>query len=259
VPSDAGLSDAVPSDAGLSDAGPADLVPPLRAGECHLWWADPDRVPGRFQDLLDPGERIRYARYRRVGDRHRFLAGRALLRQVAAGYLRIPPRAVAVAARCNDCAEPHGRPTLPGSGIEVSIAHSRNCVLVGATRTGHIGVDVEFIDRCMRIDELLAYVLAPEERDGASVNAPLDFYRVWTRKEAVLKATGDGLRVPMSDVVVSPPLEAARLIRLCQEETRAQDFVLADLEVPDGYAAAVAVLSPGPVEFLALDGGPLLQ
>jgi 4'-phosphopantetheinyl transferase len=247
------------SDTGPSDTGPADLVPPLGAGECHLWWADPDQVSGRFQDLLDPGERIRYARYRRVSDRHRFLAGRALLRQVAAGYLHVRPREVTVAARCKDCAEPHGRPTLPGSGIEVSIAHSGNRVLVGATRTGHIGVDVELIDPCIRIDELLAYVLAPEERGGPSVNAPLDFYRLWTRKEAVLKATGDGLRVPMSEVVVSPPLESARLIRLCQEEARAQDFVLADLEVPDGYAAAVAVLSLGPVRFRALDGSPLLQ
>jgi 4'-phosphopantetheinyl transferase len=238
---------------------PADPVPALDAGECHLWWADPDLVPEHCYELLDPGERCRYAQYRGVSDQRRFLTGRALLRNVAAGYLGVPPQQVVLAARCPDCARPHGRPTLPGSGIEVSIAHSRNRVLVGATRAGHIGVDVEFADPDVSIGELYSLALAPEERDGISVNTPLDFYRLWTRKEAVLKATGDGLRVPMSDVVVSPPLAPARLIRLCGRAARPEDFVLADLEVADGYAAAAAVIASGPVRFRAFDGRPLLR
>jgi 4'-phosphopantetheinyl transferase len=258
------VNDGVPVRAACGRAGaragsePAALVPALRPGECHVWWADPDRVSGRFRDLLDRDERIRYAQYRNSGDRRRFLAGRVLLRHVAAGYLRVLPWQVRLAARCPDCARPHGRPTLPGSGIEVSLAHSGRRVALAATRAGPVGVDVELIDPSVRIDALLPRVLAPEEREFAAAWAPDDFYRMWTRKEAVLKATGDGLRVPLSDVAVSSPAAGARLIRPPGSAARTGAFVLADLDVPAGYAAAAAVVTSGPIRFTALDAGPLL-
>jgi 4'-phosphopantetheinyl transferase len=237
---------------------PAASVPALGPGECHVWWADPDLVPDRFGELLDRDERIRYAQYRNVGDRRRFLAGRALLRHVAAGYLRVPPRQVRLAARCPDCARPHGRPTLPGSGIEVSLAHSGSRVALAATRAGPVGVDVELIDHSVRVDTLVPLVLAPDERELAATWGPADFCRMWTRKEAVLKATGDGLRVPLSEVAVSSPAAGARLIRLSGVAARAREFVLADLDVPAGYAAAAAVMTSAPIRFTALDAGPLL-
>ena len=231
----------------------------LESGDCHIWWADPRLVSDGYLELLDAGERSRYAGFRAGADRRRFLAGRALLRRVAAGYLGLPPQQVPLTARCPDCSVPHGRPELPGSGIEVSVAHSGDRVAVAATRAGPVGVDVELIDPLLGVDDLMRGVLAPEERQFPSTGTPAGFYRMWTRKEAVLKATGAGLRVPLSDVAVSSPVACPRLIRLAGVPARADDFVLADLEVAAGYAAAAAVMSHAQVRFVARDGGPLIE
>jgi 4'-phosphopantetheinyl transferase len=230
----------------------------LDGGECHIWWADPRLAGEHDLEVLDAGERIRYAGYRDAADRRRFLAGRALLRRVAAGYLGVLPQRVPLTAHCPDCCRPHGRPALPGSGIEVSIAHSGDRVAVAATRAGPVGIDVEFIDPLMGVNDLIPRVLAPEERQFPSLGTPARFYRMWTRKEAVLKATGDGLRVPLSHVAVSAPDASPRLIRLPGVRARAEDFVLTDLEVPTGYVAAAAVISSGPVRFIGRDGSQLL-
>jgi hypothetical protein len=83
----------------------SDMARALNPAEWHVWWADPILVPDHFHELLEPGERLRYAQYHHAADRRRFLAGRVLLRQVAAGYL-----ATACAFRCQMSSYRHREP-----------------------------------------------------------------------------------------------------------------------------------------------------
>ncbi|MFD3531000.1 4'-phosphopantetheinyl transferase family protein [Streptomyces sp. NPDC058664] len=234
----------------LRDAPPA--VPVLGPADCHIWWTDPATVTDDCLTLLDEVEQERIPQLRRAEDRGRFIAGRALLRTAAAGYLGVAPRHVEVVARCPDCSRNHGKPELPGTGLQVSVSHSGSRVGVAVTRAGAVGIDVEEISASVSPAELLPHVLGPlEPRTPAHATAS-GFHRMWTRKEAVLKATGLGLRVPLSEIGVSAPEEDPRVLFLGGPAARpAEDFVLADLEAGGGCAAAVAVIGGGRPAFTA--------
>ncbi|MFH9723423.1 4'-phosphopantetheinyl transferase family protein [Streptomyces sp. NPDC017254] len=231
---------------------PLPAVPVLGPADCHVWWADPATVTDACLALLDETERSRIPQLRRTEDRQRFIAGRALLRTAAAGYLGLPPRSVEVVARCPDCARNHGKPELPGTGLQVSVSHSGSRVAVGVTRAGPVGIDVEEISASVSPTELLPHVLGSAEPRTPAHATTSGFHRMWTRKEAVLKATGQGLRVPLSEVGVSAPEEDPRVLFLGGPAARpAEDFVLADLEAGAGCAAAVAVIGGGRPVFTA--------
>ncbi len=234
----------------LLDAPPA--VPVLEPADCHIWWTDPATVTDDCLALLDRAEQERIPLLRKTDDRRRFIAGRALLRTAAAGYLGLAPRRLEVVARCPDCSRNHGKPELPGTGLQVSVSHSGDRVGVAVTRAGAVGIDVEEISTSVSPAELLPHVLGAAEPCTSAHTTASGFHRMWTRKEAVLKATGEGLRVPLSEVGVSAPEEDPRVLFLGGPATRpAEDFVLADLEAGAGCAAAVAVIGGGPLTFTA--------
>jgi 4'-phosphopantetheinyl transferase len=204
--------------------------------------------------LLSDEERARALRHHRPEDRARSAGGAALLRSVVGGLTGIAPGAVAVGRRCARCGGPHGRPELPGTGLYASISHAGSWVVVAVTRAGPVGVDIEPASfdagrDCEVRGEwgwLRARVAGPSE---ASVVAPDDNpLMVWTRKEAVLKATGEGLTTPMPEVVVTPPSQPPALLR----HARRPDLAcrLSDLASVDGYAGAVAVLTSADVPVL---------
>jgi len=208
---------------------------------CAVWWLDPGPAVEPYLGLLDDVERDRMGALLRVEDRVRFAAAAALLRTVAGEATGTPPPAVRVDRACPDCARPHGRPTLPGTGLHASVSHSGARVVVALTAHGPVGVDVEQA-RAIDHDGMAGHVLGPDERAG-DLTA---FYRYWTRKESAVKATGDGLRVPLDQVRVSPPDQPARLLAYPGRP----DLVatMADLAPGDGYLGAVTILAPGPVE-----------
>lgn len=234
----------------LLDAPPA--VPLLGPADCHIWWADPTTVTDACLALLDGAEQERIPQLRKEEDRRRFIAGRALLRTTAGGYLGVPPRRLAVVARCPDCSRNHGKPELPGTGLQVSVSHSGDRVAVAVTRTGPVGIDVEEIGASVAPADLLPHVLGPAEPRTPAHATGSGFHRMWTRKEAVLKATGQGLRVPLTEIGVSAPEDEPRVLFLGGPAARpAEDFLLADLEAGAGRAAAVAVIGGGPLAFTA--------
>lgn len=242
----------------LTIASPTALSHSITLGpsDCHIWWADPTTIAGPGFHLLNTREQARFATYRKPADRDRFVAGRALLRTAVAGYLDTPPELVRVAFNCPDCAAPHGRPTLPGSGLEVSLSHSGSQVAVAITRIGPVGIDVEEIDPGLQVAPLLPHVLSNLERERGLCPTVQGFYRTWTRKEAVLKATGQGLRVPLRSIGVSDPDDVPQVLFFGGNAPGAEDFVLADLEAGPGYAASIAVIGRSPIRFTAFSEPP---
>jgi 4'-phosphopantetheinyl transferase len=242
---------------GVSDALQA-AVPPLRDGCCQVWWTRPASADSRLLGLLDDAERARHGRLLREEDRARFVAAHALLRILAARHAGVRPGAIRWAAGA-----PHVKPRLAGAGaaLEVSLSHSAERVVVAISRGIELGVDIERVGAANEEDSLVESVLgAGEHRELRALAAPLrawGFCRYWTRKEAILKATGDGLSVEPALIAVTPPGRPAGLVSWTGPARPTRAVHLYDLEIADGYAASLASIGD-PVERSEHDGSALL-
>ncbi|MFJ4879478.1 4'-phosphopantetheinyl transferase family protein [Streptomyces sp. NPDC088745] len=188
--------------------------------------------------LLDPAERRRHSAFRRAEDRVRYLVAHAALRGLAGAYLRQEPASVRFGREdCPLCPEPHGRPSLPGSGLHFSLSHSADLVMF-AFGTTPVGVDVEILPSPGQVDEV-AQVLHPrEQRELAALQGDdparaAAFGRCWCRKEAYLKGTGTGLAVPLGDTYVGAG----------ERPGDVPGWRIADVRAPEGYAAALAYVT----------------
>ncbi|WP_372494641.1 4'-phosphopantetheinyl transferase family protein [Pseudarthrobacter humi] len=155
--------------------------------------------------LLTDAELRRLSRLRKTGDRGRFTTSTVLAKRAIAAELGINPRCVELDRRCEHCSADHGRPRVPGSGLHLSIAHASDVVGVAITRSGPIGLDVE-PDAGDDLRDLAGQLLG----DGERAATPVDVLRYWVRKEAAVKATGDGIGIGLRDVVVSGPEERCK-------------------------------------------------
>ncbi len=215
--------------------------------EVEVWSVDLGRERPEHVRLLSASERKRRAGLRREADRTRFTLGSVLAKVAVGRRLGFAPERVVIDRTCDHCGRQHGRPTLPGCSLALSISHSADRVLFALTEGVPVGVDVERVRADIDPAGLAQRVLAP----GEAARSAAEFFRYWVRKEAMVKATGDGLRAPMSDLTVTPAAEPAGLLRYGpRPNLRAS---MSDLTVPDGYAAAVAVLSASPILVAAVD------
>ena len=244
-------------------------------GTADVWWARRQDASDRHAVLLDATERRRWAAYRREEDRARFLAGCALAKTALARYTGLRPADVRFDRTCDQCGEPHGKPVIEGGvieggviegAVEHSVAHSGDLVAVAVARTP-VGVDVEQLDGRPHPlggdgdpEALARLVLSAAEQAALAAVPPAGraraFLVAWTRKEAVTKATGDGLRAAFSDVVVAADAGPPRLVSWPYERSP-QSVSLLDLDAVPGYVAALAVI--GRCEAVrARDGSALL-
>lgn len=214
--------------------------------EIVVRWSPPLPAEQRYLHLLDEVEQGRFETYRQEADKRRFLTGRVLAKTVAAERLGLPVEAVAFDATCEDCGKPHGRPRVPGADLTLSISHSGELIGVAATPSVPVGLDVETATR--RADEgLIEYALSPAETAHLAgltgEEKAAAFFVYWTRKEAVMKATGKGLRIPLKNITFSRYDEPARLVASAEAALDPARTRLVDLKAADGYRAAIAVLT----------------
>jgi 4'-phosphopantetheinyl transferase len=220
-------------------------------GSADVWWARRQDAADRHLALLDETERQRWAGYRHEADRERFLVGCALAKMVIAGCTGRRPGEVTFDRTCRRCGRAHGKPSITGSRLELSVAHSGDLVAV-AVATAPVGVDVEqFEGRARPLgghgdpDALARLVLADAERAALAAVPPPGraraFLVAWTRKEAVTKATGDGLRAVFTEVVVAADHGRPRLVAWPYPQ-RPHSVTLHDLDAGPGYVAALAVI-----------------
>ena len=214
--------------------------------EIVVRWSAPLPAEPQYLRLLDELEQGRFEGYRQDADKRRFLTGRVLAKTIAAERLGLAVEAVHFDATCEDCGKPHGRPRVPGADLTLSISHSGELIGVAATPSVPVGLDVETAKR-RADDSLIEYALSPVEAqrlaglDAAERAAA--FFVYWTRKEAVMKATGKGLRIPLQSITFSGHDEPARLLSSADPALDPARTRLADLKAADGYRAAIAVLT----------------
>ncbi|MFE3515078.1 4'-phosphopantetheinyl transferase family protein [Streptomyces sp. NPDC059166] len=243
--------------AGTGLAAPA-LVPPLRPGQCQLWWASARDAHPRLRELLDEGGRARADRLRKPAARALHLTAHALARVVTAAQLQLQTSMLRMQAVCKQCGGPHGKPQPP-EPLRLSWSHSGERVVVALTLRIDIGVDVERVapyeqetaDRVLAAPERAALATLPE------AGRPEGFVRYWTRKEALLKSTGDGLAVSPGLLHVTAPAAAPRLLSWSGPARPSLPLHLYDLDAGPGHLAALATVG-APVRLTRHDGSSLL-
>ncbi|MGH2542275.1 MAG: 4'-phosphopantetheinyl transferase family protein, partial [Ardenticatenaceae bacterium] len=188
------------------------LMPPaalsLAEKAVHIWRVDlnpPEEVVARGAALLAADERTRAERFRFARHRRRFTVARAALRIILGRYLDVRAEQLAFVYG------PQGKPELAApfndSGLRFNLSHSNELALYAVTRERAIGVDLEFMGRDVDMEQLAAYAFSPRENAAFSqVPAELRreaFFACWTRKEAYIKAIGEGMARPLHDFDVS--------------------------------------------------------
>ncbi len=209
--------------------------------EVHVWRAPLDLCAAEIDALtalLAPDERARAKRFHHSRDRDRFIVARGILRWILARYLRTDPR------RLTFGENEHGKPRLIDAGsdaIAFNLSHSEGLALYALARGREVGVDVERVRRDLGDDAIAELFFSPREaaclRALPPVIRPAAFFALWTRKEAYVKAHGDGLTSDLDAFTVS--LDPGRSVVLAGDGVR--EWSIEPLVVGSGFAAAIAV------------------
>lgn len=216
----------------------------LQSDEVHVWQAALTSSPEIqcLLELLSRDERVWADRFRFAQDRDRYIHSHAFLRMVLGRYLGMDPR------RLEFRYGPHGKPALAGeygAALRFNLSHSQELALLAITRGREVGVDVEYVQVHLPCEQIAQRFFSAEE--VAALDAlppsvrPRAFYSLWTRKEAYLKARGDGLAFPPDQVWVSHPDEPPSLLSVGSDLAEAACWSLCDLAPAPGYVGALAV------------------
>lgn len=222
----------------------------LLEGEVHVWRASLNqrrRTLEQLLTLLAPDEASRAERFYRQRHRDDFIAARGILRKLVSAYLHTPP------ARLRFTYGSHGKPAMcegqGAAGLRFNLSHSGSLALYAFARGREVGIDVEHMreefagldiaERFFSAAEVTKLTSLPRE---SRVQA---FYNCWSRKEAYIKALGEGLSHPLSCFTVAlAPREGAALLAVEGDARELSRWKMYDLPAGDGYAAALVVESP---------------
>ncbi len=209
----------------------------------HVWRVDlsvaDTRVP-TLEGVLSLDERARAARVSRGENRRRFVVSRAVLRCLLSQYAEVAPEQLRFGYG------PHGKPGLESTGLAqglgFNVSHSGDVILYAVARGRSIGIDVEYerprsnfmriAERFFSIEECEALHAFPER------DRPSAFYRCWTRKEAYVKARGDGIAAGLDTFSVSIDEEPC-LLRSDEGPAEVARWSMVDIVVEDGYVSAL--------------------
>jgi 4'-phosphopantetheinyl transferase len=205
--------------------------------------------------VLSEDELERAGRFRFERDRRRFVAGRSTLRRLLASYLDASPREIGFEYG------PFGKPDVPAAGLSFNVSHSGSCALFAFGPRFELGVDVELLDVAKADDDRVAqHFFAPQEvatlRAHSPWARPRAFLRCWTRKEAFIKARGDGLSLPLQDFDVSFATgEPAAIVRTAWSPHEPEEWTLHDIS--GLFPRAVAALAVRAPEARVVAGGQI--
>jgi 4'-phosphopantetheinyl transferase len=190
----------------------------LSSGEVHVWRAELERpveLQGTFLGLLDHDERERASRFHFEKHRRRFVLARGFLRVLLGRYLEVPPEQVRFAYG------QYGKPSLAGeygaNPLRFNTSHSEELAVYAFVQDHEIGVDVEYIKEDFAAEDIARHFFSAYEVETLAALPETEraaaFFRCWTRKEAYIKAIGNGLSHPLDefDVTLAPDTPAALL------------------------------------------------
>jgi 4'-phosphopantetheinyl transferase len=213
----------------------------LGSNEVHVWRASLDvnsPVRDRLSVVLSTAEQERAARFAFTRDCNRFAVARAILRQLLGGYLGEPPQDVALEIL------PHGKLILAATAripsLRFNLSHSHEFALFAFCLDHEVGIDIEKISPKVALEGIETRYFSPKERAELETLPqdlrPQGFFLCWTRKEAYVKARGEGLKVPLESFSVSLTPGKPAVLRSSDEER----WSLYSLDPTAGFVGALA-------------------
>jgi len=193
----------------------------------------------RLAVLLSRDEHARAARFQFTGDRNRFIAGRGMLRVLLGNYVDAAPSAIAFASN------PHGKPALADAalGVHFNLAHAGDIAIFAFARNRIPGIDIESLDHAVDHDALAQRFFSAREcaelqsLPHAARNRA--FLTCWTCKEAVAKAIGRGLSLPLDQIEVTVGANPPRVLHMAHGDAR--EWTLHPVDAGSAYVATLAV------------------
>ncbi len=222
-------------------------TPKLLNYEIHVWRASLEVPYARleyFRRILSENEIDRAMRYCFEQDRRRFIIRRGLLRRILSGYLGQSPSEISFSYNS------YGKPALVSMygepALYFNVSHSGGLALYAITQSQEVGVDIERIRPSEDAEDIVKHFFSSREKTEFSTLPERikkqAFFTCWTRKEAVIKAMGQGLSYPLDKFSVSMlPDEKARLVKTKGHENKETIWFLKEIRLSAGYVAAVAV------------------
>ena len=216
------------------------VAPPL-ASEIHIWefrsevadW--PSRQVG---SVLSAEEKERASRFHFQRDTQRFSVTRARMRSILGMYVQSDPRELRFVYTG------HGKPSLgdKGADIQFNVSHSGDLAVLAVATGREVGVDIEQVRNNVECEQLAERFFSPGER-GMMRELPdheklTFFFRLWTCKEAFLKAHGTGLSRSLSSFEIRPGTAPGQILKIKGEGAAEKRWSLIELEAPNGYASA---------------------
>jgi 4'-phosphopantetheinyl transferase len=210
--------------------------------EVHVWRIrahDPNVAA--VWGSLSRAEHERASRFRSHAAQAEFIVSRGALRSIISNYLGVVPQAVEFTQN------PYGKPELApahGSKLRFNISHSHGLILE-AVSLKEVGIDVEFIRPEVSLSDLGTRVFSCRETVFLAMRPPGErvrqLFQCWTRKEALVKAFGQGLSDSIAQIPALPSVDNERDIRNCEVSDLSKQWAVQDLNAADGFAAAMAI------------------
>jgi 4'-phosphopantetheinyl transferase len=222
---------------GIGD--PFGITMSLARNAVELLFVTTDITPSdlaRLLAVLTSAEADRASRFHHDADRRRSIVGRAVLRYLLSWHCGVEPGALRFELSEN------GKPFLPQSDMHFSVSHSGEVVAI-ALAANEVGVDIEAKHRIPDITAFAARFFSKDEaeRVRAATDATEEFFRIWTMKEAVVKAVGQGLGLPLDCFTVPSSAPVPRPAIPVGRPPMTADWFVVETAVLDGYHGAVAM------------------
>jgi len=226
------------------------ILPVMRLlkNDIHIWRANVDLPRKAIESLnrtLSIDEINRAEEYHFDYDRNCFIVRRGVLRTILSHYLSVAPSTLRF------CYGRNGKPALASGfgedNIHFNLAHSNGIALYAFTQDHEIGIDIEQIRKISEMDQIVGNLFSEGEnavfRELPESKKMEAFMNCWVRKEAFVKAIGDGLSFPLDSFEVSlVPGEPARLLKMEWSSKECCQWFLQELRPAPGYVAALALL-----------------
>jgi 4'-phosphopantetheinyl transferase len=222
----------------------------LSEDDAHVWKASLDQpadMVAKFKPLLSQDEYRRAERFHRPSDRHRFIAGRGILRKIISAYLALAPDEVQFTY--NEYGKPFISTDQNCGALSFNLSHSNGMALYAVTRGRRVGVDIEYMREDLATLEVAERFFSKDEfevlKAVSSDHGTKAFFNCWSRKEAYIKAIGMGVSYPLDRFTVSLASNVApALLKVDADATEAARWKMYELDVGKGYAAALIVENP---------------
>jgi 4'-phosphopantetheinyl transferase len=215
--------------------------------QVHVWLLALDQSPSYVRSLLailSSDEQDRAGRFHFQKDHDHYVVARGTLRIILGRYLRTEPD------RLRFSYTYYGKPALEkefeGESLRFNLSHSHGLALLGVTRDRELGVDIEWIRPGISGEEIAERFFSDKEvlmlRGLPRDLQDIAFFNCWTRKEAYIKARGEGLSMPLAIFDVSlVPGEPAALLETRKDPLECARWSMRELITAPDFAAAIAV------------------